>query len=342
MLLWLGFTAVLFLGACDQVKQGLASAGAELDAIFGVDQDNSSAPVGRSGSSTTSTSAQNPTSSRRGGEAEFQAGLTKQNAGDHRGAVTSFKAAAGRGHAAAAYALGLAYSSGRGVERDLQIAATWLNTAADLGDSRAQFLAGVNFSTGAGVERDLTRAAGYWEKAAMQGHPRAQYLLAQAYADGSGVGKDVAWAAMWYGKAARQGHRDAQFSYGVLRATGRGLPRDRDDGFVWISLASSGGHTQAEEVRRSLAAKLTKDERARAEITLGAFKAQPEQRFVDRQVIIFVQHRLDELRYAAGPVDGDLGPTTRAALVVYQKRTGLTADGLIGPQVLGALLAEPK
>jgi TPR repeat protein len=340
--LLLGFAALILLGACDEVKQGLTAASAELDAVFGVDRNNTSAQEARSGPNTTSATAQTATTSRRDGEAAYQAGLAQQNAGDDRAAVASFRSAAEQGHAGAAYALGLAYSSGRGVEKDLQIAANWLNTAADRGDARAQYLAGVNLSTGAGVERDLNRAAGYWEQAAIQGHPRAQHLLAQAYADGHGVSKDVAWAAMWYGKAARQGHRESQFSYGVLRATGRGLPRDPLDGYVWISLASREGHAQAEEVRRSLAAKLTADERTRAESMAASFRARAERRFVDRQVILFVQYRLNGLGYAAGPVDGVQGPTTRSAVIAYQERAGLTADGLIGRQVLRALLAEPK
>ena len=63
---------------------------------------------------------------------------------------------------------------------------------------------------------------------------------------------------------------------------------------------------------------------------------------MDRQVILFVQYRLNGLGYAAGPLDGVQGPTTRSAVIAYQERAGLAADGLIGRQVLRALLAESK
>ncbi|HSJ94770.1 MAG TPA: peptidoglycan-binding protein, partial [Gaiellaceae bacterium] len=38
-----------------------------------------------------------------------------------------------------------------------------------------------------------------------------------------------------------------------------------------------------------------------------------------------------------GAVDGRFGPATRAALVRYQRRAGLVADGLAGPATLGIL-----
>ena len=38
-------------------------------------------------------------------------------------------------------------------------------------------------------------------------------------------------------------------------------------------------------------------------------------------------------------VDGDFGPRTATALALFQKRAGLTADGICGPQSWKALLA---
>lgn len=54
-----------------------------------------------------------------------------------------------------------------------------------------------------------------------------------------------------------------------------------------------------------------------------------------------VQQRLTDLKYYAGGVDGRPGPVLTAAVMAFQKVNGLSVDGVVGPQVLGAL-AAPK
>src|SRR3954468_11274321 len=44
-----------------------------------------------------------------------------------------------------------------------------------------------------------------------------------------------------------------------------------------------------------------------------------------------LQRRLTRLGYAPGPVDGRFGPRTRAAVIAFQTRHHLTADGTVGP-----------
>ena len=50
-----------------------------------------------------------------------------------------------------------------------------------------------------------------------------------------------------------------------------------------------------------------------------------------------VQAALAELGYDPGPVDGVMGPRTRAAVQAYQRDAGLTVDGVVGPATRGAL-----
>lgn len=50
-----------------------------------------------------------------------------------------------------------------------------------------------------------------------------------------------------------------------------------------------------------------------------------------------VQQRLKELGYYDGPITGNYGPLTRAAVIKFQSDYGLNAEGYIGPQTLAML-----
>lgn len=50
-----------------------------------------------------------------------------------------------------------------------------------------------------------------------------------------------------------------------------------------------------------------------------------------------VQHKLKELGFDPGPVDGLMGPRTKAAIIGFQAANGLKPDGIVGPKTLAAL-----
>ena len=50
-----------------------------------------------------------------------------------------------------------------------------------------------------------------------------------------------------------------------------------------------------------------------------------------------LQQRLEELRFWVGPVDGRYGLLTEQAVYAFQKANGLAVDGIVGPEVRGAL-----
>jgi putative chitinase len=55
------------------------------------------------------------------------------------------------------------------------------------------------------------------------------------------------------------------------------------------------------------------------------------------QAVVKLQRQLKKLGFNPGKIDGDFGPATRAALIAFQKSSGLLADGVAGPRTLGAL-----
>jgi len=50
-----------------------------------------------------------------------------------------------------------------------------------------------------------------------------------------------------------------------------------------------------------------------------------------------IQQRLKDWGYYKGPVDGIYGPKTRDAVIAFQKKHGLTPDGIAGPQTLAKI-----
>ena len=54
-----------------------------------------------------------------------------------------------------------------------------------------------------------------------------------------------------------------------------------------------------------------------------------------------LQKMLKDAGFDPGPLDGQFGPKTRAAVLAFQQAKGIAVDGIVGPQTKAALLGQP-
>ncbi len=100
-------------------------------------------------------------------------------------AVSLWREAASRGNVEAAYLIGIAHRSGRGVERDLEQARRWLFRASANGSPDARYALGMMYRSGLGVPRSRERAIELFERAAAAGHEEAKRELRSIARSGS-------------------------------------------------------------------------------------------------------------------------------------------------------------
>jgi TPR repeat protein len=175
-------------------------------------------------------------------------------------------------------AMGLIYSEGKDVPKEMMQARDWFIDAAEQGDAKAQWnLALMLISGTEGVKKDLKRAfvlcqeaalqgfvpaqaslgilyakmkkpdkaAEWWRLAAEQGDPEAQFNLALAFSKGLGVVQDATLAVDWLARAAEQGVASAQSKLGLLYATGESVTLDPIEAHKWFVIASQNGDKAA-------------------------------------------------------------------------------------------------
>ena len=62
----------------------------------------------------------------------------------------------------------------------------------------------------------------------------------------------------------------------------------------------------------------------------------------DRSLVVMIQSQLRDRGLDLGPLDGVMGPRTRAAIATYQRRHGLTPDGIPSRSLLNSLRRKPR
>ncbi|TXN22983.1 SEL1-like repeat protein [Methylobacterium sp. WL9] len=188
--------------------------------------------------------------------------------------LASLKQSALDGDGAAIYELAAREADGRGMPRDLALAARLYEKLAETGYAPAQFKLGSFYEKGSGVIRDLGQAKTWYGRAADHGNIRAMHNLAVLNAENpSASGKpDFATASSWFRRAAEYGVRDSQYNLAVLYARGLGLAQDLIQSYAWFSAAAAQGDEEAGKKRDDVAAKLSPKDLASAKAVASAYK----------------------------------------------------------------------
>lgn len=163
----------------------------------------------------------------------------------------------------AQYRLGLLYSSGGLLGKDVQKARVYLSQAARHGDKDAASLL-TQLSDASQTptplqQADLLSAQGRHMQAAKiyntlaeTGDATAQTRLAWMYEAGRGVPQDLSEAAQRFEIAANAGHAEAQYALAVMLRTGRGRARDDAQSLVWLKRSAAQNYPSAVAAAHSL------------------------------------------------------------------------------------------
>lgn len=201
------------------------------------------------------------------GDALFNLGvLAEDGLGEVRDlakAETLYASAAQRENFKAQYRLGLLYSSGGLLDKDVEKARFYLTLAAQHGDKDAIALL-MQLTDNSRVlsplqQADLMSAAGQHAQAAevyaalaLQNDADAQTRLAWMYEAGRGVPQDLTEAARRFELAALAGHAQAQYALAVMFRTGRGRARDDALSLYWLTRSAAQNYSSAVAALRSL------------------------------------------------------------------------------------------
>lgn len=180
-----------------------------------------------------------------------------------------FKKAGTMGYAPSMYELGELYlSGGDGLPADPKTGAQWIMEAAKRGHADALYAIGNMYDLGDVLPHDPQKAVVYYKEAALKGQADAEDAIGLMFYSGDVLGKDYDTARKWFYQAAVQRQPDAMFTLGAMLANGQGGDKDLVKAYVWLKLAQVSGETRATDALTAVAAKMTPDERARAEAYL--------------------------------------------------------------------------
>jgi localization factor PodJL len=165
------------------------------------------------------------------------------------------------------------------------------------------------------------------------------------YYQGVGGPKNAVVAAQYFQRAAELGLRDSQYNIARFYEAGIGVQRDLGSAYRWYLIAGRAGDTEAAARGEALKAKLTPEERTRAEAAAGAFRPDPSAppvsltaslRGANPKQLALAQRALGKLGYYKGAADGQASEALGEAIQSYQRERGLADNGQLSPELVQA------
>ena len=161
-------------------------------------------------------------------------------------AISSWKKASEKGYAKASHNLGLVYSEGKKIEKDITKSQMYFELAASQGYSRAFINLGNLYNTPTSSKEDLIKAIDYYEKAFRSGISDGAYIIGCLYDSDNAVETDYSIAASYFTKAMNKGNLEAQSRLGALYYYGMLGQREAEKGIDLIQDAIYKGYKPAE------------------------------------------------------------------------------------------------
>ncbi|MDH5622646.1 MAG: sel1 repeat family protein [Gammaproteobacteria bacterium] len=140
---------------------------------------------------------------------------------------------------------------------------------AEAGDAAGQFGLGMMYGNGFGVDMDDAQAIKWYSLAAEQGHAQAQCNLAVMYQNGWGVPQSDVEAIRLYTLSAEQGIVEAMMALARFYAMDFAADYDPVKAYLWYSLAKLMGDLDAGPRRDEVAADLSAEQVAQANVLIG-------------------------------------------------------------------------
>jgi TPR repeat protein len=248
-------------------------------------------------------------------------------------AVRWYRKGANAGNPASTVALAYMTLDGRGTDKNPQEAVRLLRAAADAGNLDAMWRLGNIMLEGKVVTKDAAQAAQLFQKAAEAGHAASMVDLGLMYNYANGLPQNIPEAARWYKRAADLGNSAGMVNLGVLHQQGRGVNQSDTAAVELYRKAADLGHIAG---IHNLAAMLDsgrgvpqKDPERAAELIMRAlgmgndfsYKQMTENATTwTKDFRRSMQRRLKDEGLYTGPIDGEFGQSTSAAITAMFNR----------------------